>query len=139
MKNNWRKTIDTINAERFTIPEGWDTREQVAISLECAPEKVLDLLKPGIASGEIERGEFSVWNMKRRQTEKVVCFRVVQQQDSKNPQSGRRLFHADAKEPRGDARGPAKGAEGAWRAFAARARWSSVVRVRVLASARSAC
>ena len=87
MKNNWRKTIDTINAERFTIPEGWDTREQVAISLECAPEKVLDLLKPGIASGEIERGEFSVWNMKRRQTEKVVCFRVVQQQDAKNPQS----------------------------------------------------
>ena len=87
MKNNWRKTIDTINAERFTIPEGWDTREQVAISLECAPEKVLELLKPGIASGEIERGEFSVWNPKRRQAEKVVCFRVVQQQDAKNPQS----------------------------------------------------
>jgi hypothetical protein len=87
MKNNWRKTIDTINAERFTIPEGWDTRDQVAISLECAPEKVLDLLKPGIASGEIERGEFSVWNMKRRQTEKVVCFRVVQQQESKKQQN----------------------------------------------------
>jgi hypothetical protein len=87
MKNNWRKTIDTINAERFTIPEGWDTRDQVAISLECAPEKVLDLLKPGIASGEIERGEFSVWNPKRRQTEKIVCFRVVQQQESKKQQN----------------------------------------------------
>ena len=97
MKNNWRKTIDTINAERFTIPEGWDTREQVAISLECAPEKVLDLLKPGIASGEIERGDFSVWNMKRRQTEKVVCFRVIQQQENKKQQNAPTASNASTK------------------------------------------
>jgi len=78
MKNNWKKTIDTLNAERFTIPEGWDTRDQVAASLECAPDRVSDILKPGIASGDIERKEFSVWNPGRRMTEKVVCYRVVQ-------------------------------------------------------------
>ncbi len=77
MKNNWKKTIDTLNAERFTIPDGWDTRDQVAVSLECAPDRVSDILKPGIASGDIERKEFSVWNPGRRMTEKVVCYRVV--------------------------------------------------------------
>ena len=78
MKNNWKKTIDAINAERYTIPAGWDTRDQVAASLECAPDKVLDLLKPGITSGEIERKEFSVWNPSRRMAEKVVCYKIVE-------------------------------------------------------------
>lgn len=77
MKNNWKKTIDQINAERFTIPPGWDTKDKVAADLECAPDRVSDILKPGIASGEIERKEFSVWNAGRRMTEKVVCYRVV--------------------------------------------------------------
>ena len=77
MKNNWKKTIDQINAERFTVPPGWDTKDKVAADLECAPDRVSDILKPGIASGEIERKEFSVWNAGRRMTEKVVCYRVV--------------------------------------------------------------
>jgi hypothetical protein len=80
MKNNWKKTIDQINAERFTVPPGWDTKDKVAADLECAPDRVSDILKPGIASGEIERKEFSVWNPGRRMTEKVVCYRVIQEQ-----------------------------------------------------------
>jgi hypothetical protein len=77
MKNNWKKTIDQINAERFVVPPGWDTKDQVALSLECTPDKVNDMLKPGIASGDIERKEFSVWNSARRLTEKIVCYRLV--------------------------------------------------------------
>lgn len=88
MKNNWTKTINEINRKRYTIPEGWDTRDQVAVSLECAPDKVNDILKPGIASGDIERKEFSVWNEKRRMTEKVACFRVVKAAETPSAGSG---------------------------------------------------
>lgn len=74
--NNWAKTIAKINKERFTIPTGWDTREQVAKALQCDPDRVLDILKPGLASGEIERKEFSTWDEKRRMAVRVACFRV---------------------------------------------------------------
>lgn len=74
--NNWAKTISKINKERFTIPAGWDTREQVAKALQCDPDRVLDILKPGLASGEIERKEFSTWDEKRRMAVRVACFRV---------------------------------------------------------------
>lgn len=74
--NNWAKTIAKINKERFTIPAGWDTREQVAKALQCDPDRVLDILKPGLASGEIERKEFPTWDEKRRMSVRVVCFRV---------------------------------------------------------------
>lgn len=74
--NNWAKTIAKINKERFTIPAGWDTREQVAKALQCDPDRVLDILKPGLASGEIERKEFATWDEKRGKAVRVPCFRV---------------------------------------------------------------
>lgn len=76
-KNNWTKTVATINREKFTIPDGWDTRDKVAEDLECAPDRVADLLKPGIQSGQIERQEFPVWDDARRMTVRVVCYRVA--------------------------------------------------------------
>ena len=77
MKNNWNRTVTEINRKRYVIPAGWDTREVVAESLECSPDRVADLLKPGIQSGEIERQEFSVWDDARRLTTRVVCYRVA--------------------------------------------------------------
>jgi len=77
MKTNWIKTVNEINHKRFTIPPGWDTREQVAESLQCAPDKVADILKPGIASGDIEKQDFAVWDEKRRMAVKVPCYRVA--------------------------------------------------------------
>ena len=76
MKTNWNKTVNEINRKRYTIPEGWETKEEVAASLQCDPDKVADMLKPGIQSGEIERGEFPVWDDKRRLTVRVVCYRL---------------------------------------------------------------
>lgn len=76
-KNNWNKTVNTINKNRFVIPDGWDTKEQVAESLECAPDRVSDLLKPGIHAGEIEQSTFPVWNEARRMAQRVTCYRVV--------------------------------------------------------------
>lgn len=83
--NNWAKTIAKINKERFTIPAGWDTREQVAKALQCDPDRVLDILKPGLASGEIERKEFSTWDEKRRMAVRVACFRVCGDEQPQAP------------------------------------------------------
>lgn len=77
MKTNWIKTVNDINHKRFTIPDGWETKEQVAVSLQCAPDKVVDILKPGIQSGDIEKQDFPVWDEKRRMAVKVTCFRLV--------------------------------------------------------------
>ena len=75
-KNNWTKTVTEINRKRYTIPDGWDTKEKIAADLQCSPDRVADLLKPGIQTGEIERQEFSVWDEKRRLTTRITCFRV---------------------------------------------------------------
>lgn len=83
--NNWAKTIAKINKDRFTIPAGWDTREQVAKALQCDPDRVLDILKPGLASGEIERKEFSTWDEKRRMAVRVACFRVRGDEQPEEP------------------------------------------------------
>jgi hypothetical protein len=82
MKTNWIKTVNEINHKRFTIPPGWETKEQVAVSLQCAPDKVADILKPGIQSGDIEKQDFSLWDEKRRMAVKVTCFRLA---DSESP------------------------------------------------------
>ena len=77
MKTNWIKTVNDINHKRFTIPLEWETKEQVAVSLQCAPDKVADILKPGIQSGDIEKQDFPVWDEKRRMAVKITCFRLV--------------------------------------------------------------
>lgn len=75
MKTNWLKLTNKINSERFQIPAGWETKEQVAESLQCSPDKVPDLLKPGLQTGDIERAEFPIWDEKRRMAVKVTCYR----------------------------------------------------------------
>lgn len=77
MKTNWTKTVNEINRKRYVIPEGWETKEQVAESLQCAPDRVAEMLKPGIANGDIERQEFSVWDEKRRLASRVTCYRLA--------------------------------------------------------------
>lgn len=76
MKHNWQKTVNEINRNRYSIPEGWDTKDQVATNLQCAPERVSDILKPGIQSGDIEKQDFPVWDDKRRMTVRISCYRV---------------------------------------------------------------
>lgn len=74
---NWLKKVNDINKKRFVIPEGWETRDQVAESLQCDPSKVSDLLKPGVESGEIERQMFPVWDAGRRMAVSTVCYRLA--------------------------------------------------------------
>lgn len=80
-KNNWLRAVNDINRQKFTIPEGWDTREQVAERLQCSPDRVSELLKPGLATGDFERNDFPVWDETRRLTTRVVCYRVAGKAD----------------------------------------------------------
>lgn len=81
--NNWQKTITKLNTERYKIPAGWDTKDQVALSLECDPSKVHEIMKPGISSGHIERREFPVWDESRRMAVRVPCYRLVEPRQEK--------------------------------------------------------
>lgn len=83
---NWIKAINDINSKRYVIPEGWDTREKVAESLQCSPDKVADILKPGVQCGDIEKMDFSVWDEKRRMAVKVTCYRIAEgEREPKTP------------------------------------------------------
>lgn len=103
MKTDWTKTVNAINRSRYTIPEGWDTRDQVAESLQCDPDKVADILKPGVQSGEIERQEFPVWDDKRRLTTRVVCYRIAGEKppvETGRPRLYERIAAAIARNPK---------------------------------------
>lgn len=94
--SNWLKTVNRINADRYTIPDGWETKEQVAISLQCDPDRVNDVLKPGLAEGAFERQEFPVWDAKSRMAKRVTCYRIVEsgQEPVKPIKSGYRVVEA---------------------------------------------
>lgn len=77
MKTNWLHTVNDINKKRFVIPEGWETCDQVAESLQCDPSKVGDLLKPGVRAGEIERQMFPLWDSARRMAVNTPCYRLA--------------------------------------------------------------
>ena len=85
--SKWLKTINRINTSRFQIPAGWQTREQVAVELQCDPDRVADLLKPGLQSGDFERKDFPVWDSARRMTVRVICYRVCGSDEKPAPKA----------------------------------------------------
>lgn len=78
--------MNDINKKRHVVPPGWETKDEVAISLQCDADKVSDLLKPGLASGDIEKQDFSVWDEKRRLAVRVTCYRLADRSGKKTPE-----------------------------------------------------
>lgn len=66
-KTNWKKVHEKILNKTHQPPHGWDSRDYVASQLQCPPDKVSQILSPGVKAGEIEVKVFSVWdkNIKR--------------------------------------------------------------------------
>jgi hypothetical protein len=62
MKTNWKNVVTKINRKQYAWPPGWETREEVAEQLECSPERVSEILAPGIRNGDVEKGSFAVWD-----------------------------------------------------------------------------
>jgi hypothetical protein len=76
MKTNWKNVVSRINAEQFAWPKGWETREQVAEQLECSPERVSEILAPGLRGGAIEKASFPIWDHVLQRKVMVVGYRM---------------------------------------------------------------
>ena len=72
---NWKNYVEKQNERTFVLPEGWDSRAQVADNLGCSEERVDELLRPGIKSGEIEKQQFRVWQSDLKRIVTVVAYR----------------------------------------------------------------
>ena len=75
LMNRWQNIVEKQNTKHYSIPKGWDTRDQVAEDLECSPERVTQILAPGIRSGAIQTQKFSVWDPVLKRVNVVTCFR----------------------------------------------------------------
>lgn len=63
--NNWQKAKNKINQKKYSLPDGWDSRDVVADQLKCDPSKVSEILSFGIESGDILCKQFYVWDQVR--------------------------------------------------------------------------
>jgi hypothetical protein len=75
MRTNWKSTVAKLNRKTYAWPAGWSTREQVAEELECSPERVSEILAPGIRLGDIEKGSFPVWDERLQRKVMVIGYR----------------------------------------------------------------
>jgi hypothetical protein len=58
---NWKAEVHRMNAAAYGWPKGWSSREEIAEQLECSPERVREVLNPGIKAGAIEVKDFKIW------------------------------------------------------------------------------
>lgn len=74
---NWKTYVAAQNAKAFVLPPGWDSREDIAEQLGCAPDRVREQLQPGIAAREIESRQFPVWDAELGRKIAVTAYRRV--------------------------------------------------------------
>lgn len=58
---NWKSEVNKMNTAAYSWPKGWSSREDIAEQLECSPERVREVLNPGIKAGTIECKDFKIW------------------------------------------------------------------------------
>lgn len=74
---SYRAIVEQENRQKYRMPEGWDTREQVAKDLGCSVDRVNQLLAPAIQSGRIKVQNFQVWNERLKQRVTVRGYQEV--------------------------------------------------------------
>jgi len=74
-KQNWKAIVERKSAEVYRLPEGWDSRDTVANNLVCSPERVSEILRPAIKSGEVETKSFPVWDRESKRVVRVTAYR----------------------------------------------------------------
>lgn len=74
---NWKAIVEKKNAETYRLPAGWDAREAVAEDLECAPERVAEILRPALKSGDVEQKVFPVWDKLNKRIVRVTAYRQM--------------------------------------------------------------
>lgn len=86
---NWKNEVNRINKAAYCWPKGWSTREEIAEQLECSPDRVREVLAPGIKSGDIEVKDFQVWEDGRK-IRKTGYRKVVAESAAEKPKTKRK-------------------------------------------------
>lgn len=76
-QNNWPSFVNNDSAKRFVLPEGWDSRDTVAKSLECSPDRVRTILAPAIREGSVLTKQFKVWDRANKRPIQVTAYKKV--------------------------------------------------------------
>jgi hypothetical protein len=74
---NWKNLVEKQNSETYRLPSGWTSRDDVAEQLDCSPERVAEVLRPGIKAGTVERKVWPVWDALNKRVQQVTAFRQV--------------------------------------------------------------
>ena len=85
---DWKKLVEKKNAKTFVLPQGWDSRETVAMQLDCSTEKVDDHLRPALKSGEVIKQQFKVWDGDQKRLVFVVAYRAADKAPAVAPTEG---------------------------------------------------
>lgn len=89
---NWKTEVNRMNAAAYAWPRGWSTREEIAEQVECSPERVREVLNPGIKAGTIECRDFKVWEdgrfVRRTGYRKVKAPEASGAKESSAPKAG---------------------------------------------------
>ncbi len=95
---NWKKVQSKILCKSHQPPEGWDSRDYVASQLQCSPDRVSQILSPGIKSGDVEVKMFAVWDKNLKRVVQKTFYRetapLYEESFSEESQadSGRRVY-----------------------------------------------
>lgn len=82
---NWKTLVEKQNAATYVLPEGWESRDEVAEQLECSPERVSEILRPAVKSGAVEVQVFRVWNAEQKRVVMVTAYRQRTKGDATQP------------------------------------------------------
>ena len=74
MPTNWKTLAEKENAKTYVLPAGWDSRDTVAVQLDCSPEKVDDYLRPALKSGKVVKQQHRVWDNVQKRCVMVIAY-----------------------------------------------------------------
>ena len=74
-RTDWKTLVQKEQAKTNVLPEGWHTREEVAIQLECSEDNVRRLLTPLIKAKEVQVGAFPVWDNVTKKVIRVTAYK----------------------------------------------------------------
>jgi hypothetical protein len=72
---NWKNFVEESHAKAFKLPQGWDSRDDIAEQLDCNPDRVRSLLAPALKAGTIETGVFPIWDDITKKIVRVTAYR----------------------------------------------------------------
>jgi hypothetical protein len=74
MPTNWKSLVEKQNASTFVLPDGWDSKADIALQLECSEEKVDDYLRPALKSGKVLKQVCRVWDAQLKRVLTTVAY-----------------------------------------------------------------